>query len=60
MPGTFAHRKGEADSLIVIQDAREPAIAQPRIISENGPQFVAKEFKEFIRVWAELPTLRSS
>ena len=24
--------------------------ARPRIISDNGPQFVAKDFKEFIRV----------
>ncbi len=24
--------------------------ARPRIISDNGPQFVAKDFKEFIRL----------
>ena len=24
--------------------------ARPRIISDNGPQFLAKDFKEFIRV----------
>ena len=24
--------------------------ARPRIISDNGPQFIAKDFKEFIRV----------
>ena len=24
--------------------------AKPRIISDNGPQFIAKDFKEFIRV----------
>jgi len=23
--------------------------AKPRIISDNGPQFIAKDFKEFIR-----------
>jgi transposase InsO family protein len=42
----------EADAEIVLQKAREqyPA-ARPRIISDNGPQFVAKEFKEFIRLW---------
>lgn len=36
---------------IVIQRAREkfPGV-RPRIISDNGPQFVAKDFKEFIRV----------
>jgi putative transposase len=22
---------------------------QPRVISDNGPQFIAKDFKEFIR-----------
>jgi putative transposase len=35
----------------VIQRARErfPGV-MPRIISDNGPQFVAKEFKEFIRI----------
>ena len=25
---------------------------RPRIISDNGPQFIAKDFKEFIRIWA--------
>jgi transposase InsO family protein len=41
----------EADVEIVLQRAREayPLVA-PRIISDNGPQFVAREFKEFIRV----------
>src|SRR6201985_720780 len=41
----------EADVETIIQRAREhyPA-ARPRIISDNGPQFVAKDFKEFIRV----------
>ncbi len=24
--------------------------ARPRIISDNGPQFIAKDFKEFIRI----------
>ena len=24
--------------------------AQPRIISDNGPQFIAKDFKEFIHI----------
>jgi transposase InsO family protein len=35
----------------IIQRAREafPGVT-PRIISDNGPQFVAKEFKEFIRI----------
>jgi len=41
----------ESDVEIVIQRAREkfPEV-NPRIISDRGPQFVAKEFKEFIRV----------
>jgi putative transposase len=41
----------EADVEIIIQRAREayPA-ARPRIISDNGPQFIAKDFKEFIRI----------
>jgi transposase InsO family protein len=35
----------------IIQRAREqhPAVT-PRIISDNGPQFIAKDFKEFIRI----------
>ena len=36
---------------IVIQHARERfPEAHPRIISDNGPQFIAKDFKEFIRI----------
>jgi transposase InsO family protein len=35
----------------IIQRARERfPEATPRIISDNGPQFVAKDFKEFIRI----------
>jgi transposase InsO family protein len=42
----------EADAEIVIQRAREAhPHARPRIISDNGPQFIAKDFKEFIRLW---------
>jgi transposase InsO family protein len=39
----------EADVEIILQRAREffPE-ARPRIISDNGPQFVARDFKEFI------------
>ncbi len=38
---------------VIVQRAREcyPA-ARPRLISDNGPQFVAKEFKEFVRLCA--------
>jgi putative transposase len=41
----------EADVEIVLQRARERfPDATPRIISDNGPQFIAKDFKEFIRL----------
>ena len=41
----------EADVEIIIQRAREKfPTARPRIISDNGPQFIAKDFKEFIRI----------
>jgi putative transposase len=41
----------EQDIEIILQRARErvPA-ARPRIISDNGPQFIAKDFKVFIRL----------
>lgn len=41
----------ESDVEIIIQQAREmyPGV-NPRIISDNGPQFIAKDFKEFIRM----------
>lgn len=41
----------EADVETIVQRAREkfPG-ARPRIISDNGPQFIAKDFKEFIRI----------
>jgi len=36
---------------IVLQRAREQfPEARPRIISDNGPQFIAKDFKQFIRL----------
>lgn len=41
----------EADVEIVLQRAREKfPEARPRIISDNGPQFIARDFKEFIRL----------
>jgi len=41
----------EKDVEIILQRAREKfPEATPRIISDNGPQFIAKDFKEFIRV----------
>ncbi len=39
------------DVEIILQRAREAfPEATPRIISDNGPQFIAKDFKEFIRL----------
>lgn len=41
----------EADVEIILQRARESyPDARPRIISDNGPQFISRDFKEFIRV----------
>jgi putative transposase len=41
----------EEEIELIIQRARERCPkATPRIISDNGPQFVAKDFKEFIRI----------
>ncbi len=41
----------ESDVELVLQRAREEhPHARPRIISDNGPQFIAKDFKEFIRI----------
>ena len=41
----------EADIETIIQRAREKyPDAKPRIISDNGPQFIARDFKEFIRM----------
>jgi transposase InsO family protein len=38
---------------VILQNAREKfpqTTSGPRIISDNGPQFVAKDFKQFIRI----------
>jgi putative transposase len=44
-------RMQEADIEIILQRARERVGAvRPRIISDNGPQFIAKDFKEYIRL----------
>ena len=44
-------KMAEADVQTILQRAREryPGTT-PRIISDNGPQFIAKDFKEFIRI----------
>jgi len=41
----------EADIEIILERAKElyPGV-KPRIISDSGPQFIAKDFKEFIRL----------
>jgi transposase InsO family protein len=50
----------EADAELVLQRAREKyPHARPQIISDNGPQFVAKDFKEFLRVWQTTHVLTS-
>jgi len=50
----------ETDVEIILQRAREkfPA-ARPRIISDNGPQFIARDFKHFIRQ-CEMTHVRTS
>lgn len=41
----------ESDIEIIIERAKEKfPSARPRIISDNGPQFIARDFKEFIRI----------
>ena len=41
----------EADVEIILQRARERfPDAKPRVITDNGPQFIAKDFKQFIRI----------
>ena len=41
----------EADVEIVLQRAREQIPgAKPRMISDNGPPFIALDFKKFIRI----------
>jgi putative transposase len=44
-------RMTEQDVEVIVQRAREKfPQARPRIISDNGPQFIAKDFKEFLRI----------
>jgi transposase InsO family protein len=41
----------ETDIEVILQRAKEKyPEAKPRIISDNGPQFIARDFKEFIRI----------
>lgn len=48
---TLRESMREPDVEILLQRAKERfPEARPRIISDNGPQFTAKDFKEFIRI----------
>ncbi|MGI6416014.1 MAG: transposase [Thermoguttaceae bacterium] len=41
----------EIDIEAIVQRAREKFPAEnPRIITDNGPQFISKDFKQFIRI----------
>jgi len=41
----------EVDIEVILQRTREQyPNAKPRIITDNGPQFIAKDFKQFIRI----------
>jgi transposase InsO family protein len=41
----------EADIEMILERAKEKyPEARPRIISDNVPQFIARDFKEFIRI----------
>ena len=41
----------EADVEVILERAKEKyPVAKPQIISDNGPQFIARDFKEFIRI----------
>jgi len=41
----------EAEIEIILQGGKEKyPEAKPRVISDNGPQFIARDFKEFIRI----------
>ncbi len=44
-------RMTETDVECILQVARERfPVEKPRIISDNGPQFIARDFKEYIRI----------
>lgn len=44
-------RMTERDVETIVQRARERFTdARPRIISDNGPQFIARDFKQFVRI----------
>ena len=48
--GEIREQMTETEVEIILQRAREKfPVARPRIISDNGPQFIARDFKLFIR-----------
>lgn len=48
---TLRESMREPDVEVLLQRAKEKfPDARPRVISDNGPQFIAKDFKEFIRI----------
>lgn len=50
----------ETDIEVILQRAREKfPSAKPRVITDNGPQFVSRDFKAFIRV-AEMTHVKTS
>ena len=54
------HTMTEYDVQLAVQKAKDKyPEARPRIITDNGGQFIAKEFKEFIKA-AELTHIRTS
>jgi putative transposase len=51
VPGEIRETMLEDDAEIVVQRAGEKFPGEnPRIISDNGPQFIAKDFKQFLRL----------
>ena len=49
--GEIREKMEDIDVETIIQRAREKFPGEtPRIITDNGPQFIAKDFKEFIRI----------
>ncbi len=53
-------RRTEADVETILPRAREQSPdARPRIIWDNGPQFIAQDIKEFIRIWGMTPVRTS-
>ena len=58
--GEIREAMKEVDVEIIRQRAREkyPG-AHPRIITDNGPQFIARDFKEFIRIAGMTPVKTS-